>query len=80
IRYFNTFGGTPVSIAAANAVLDEIADRELLRSAAAVGSTLREGLGELTSRDPRFGQIRGEGLFLAVELVSNDGEPSHTPH
>lgn len=80
IRYFNTFGGTPVSIAAANAVLDEIADRELLSSAAAVGSTLREGLGELTSRDPRFGQIRGEGLFLAVELVSNDGEPSHTPN
>jgi 4-aminobutyrate aminotransferase-like enzyme len=79
VRYFNTFGGTPVSIAAANAVLDEIENRELIASASVVGSSLKERLSEIAGRDPRLGQVRGEGLFLAVEFVRTGGEKEHTP-
>ncbi|WP_241490432.1 aspartate aminotransferase family protein [Microbacterium testaceum] len=79
VRYFNTFGGTPSSIAAATAVLDEIEERELRANAAAVGAALREGLHALADRDPRLGQVRGEGLFLAVEVVQPDGTDEHAP-
>ena len=79
VRYFNTFGGTPVSIAAANAVLDEIEDRELLQNAATVGDTLMNGLSELARHDRRIGQVRGEGLFLAVEFVRSLSHPVGTP-
>ncbi|MER7446078.1 aspartate aminotransferase family protein [Microbacterium sp. ANT_H45B] len=79
VRYFNTFGGTPVSIAAATAVLDEIEDRELLQNAATVGDTLMNGLSELARHDRRLGQVRGEGLFLAVEFVRSRSQPVAAP-
>lgn len=79
VRYFNTFGGTPVSIAAANAVLEEIEGRELLSKVASVGASLRGGLSELAEDDPRVGQVRGEGLFLAVEFVRSGAEAVSTP-
>lgn len=79
VRYFNTFGGTPVSIAAATAVLDEIEDRELLQNAATVGGVLMNGLSELARHDRRLGQVRGEGLFLAVEFVRSRSQPVAAP-
>lgn len=79
VRYFNTFGGSPVSIAAANAVLDEIEDRDLRANAATVGALLTRGLEELAEHDPRVGHVRGEGLFLAVEFVHADGSVERTP-
>lgn len=79
VRYFNTFGGTPVSIAAANAVLDEIEDRELISNAAAAGAALKQGISELARRDPRIGQVRGEGLFLAVEFIRAGSDADHDP-
>ncbi|MCP1428993.1 4-aminobutyrate aminotransferase-like enzyme [Microbacterium foliorum] len=79
VRYFNTFGGSPVSIAAATAVLDEIEDRELLQNAATVGGVLMNGLSELARHDPRLGQVRGEGLFLAVEFVRSRSQPVAAP-
>ncbi|MCM3695102.1 aspartate aminotransferase family protein [Microbacterium oleivorans] len=79
VRYFNTFGGTAVSVAAATAVLDEIEDRGLLPHASTVGGHLKKGLDEIASRDERIGQVRGEGLFLAVEFVGRDGGPDAVP-
>ncbi|MGR7022997.1 aspartate aminotransferase family protein [Geodermatophilus sp. URMC 62] len=69
VRYFNTFGGNPVSIAAAAAVLDEIEDRDLVPHAAEVGRHLLGELRRLTADDGRIGEVRGAGLFLAVEVV-----------
>ena len=69
VRYFNTFAGNPVCIAAAAAVLDEIEARELIPHAARVGRRLAEELRRLTADDERIGEVRGAGLFVAVEAV-----------
>ncbi len=70
-RYFNTFGGNPVSIAAANAVLDVIQRDRLQQHARRVGDYLRSRLGELARRHEIMGDIRGVGLFTGVELVTD---------
>jgi 4-aminobutyrate aminotransferase-like enzyme len=77
IRYFNTFGGNPVSIAAATAVLDVIEADELLDNASKTGQTLLEGLEELATRHGGIGGVRGCGLFTAVEFV--DEQDADTP-
>ncbi len=75
VRYFNTFGGNPVSVAAAAAVLDEITDRELRRSARSIGKRLHEELTTLAAIDAGVGEVRGAGLFLALDLISAAGDP-----
>jgi len=70
-RYFNTFGGNPVSCAAALAVLDVIENDGLQQNALDVGSHIIDGLGQLADSHECIGNIRGSGLFLALELVSD---------
>ena len=72
-RYFNTFGGNPVSIAAAQATLDVVRDEGLPEHAAAVGAELLAALGAIP--DPRIGAVRGAGLFIGLDLVDTDGRP-----
>ena len=69
MEYFNTFGGNPVSCAAARAVLAEIRDRGLREQARRVGGVLLEGLQRLGERHAIVGDARGRGLFLGIELV-----------
>ena len=69
VPYFNTFGGNPVSMAAASAVLDVIENEGLLSNAATVGDTLRNRLSAI--EDPRIGDVRGAGLYVGVEMVSD---------
>jgi 4-aminobutyrate aminotransferase-like enzyme len=73
IRYFNTFGGNTVSIAAAQAVLDVIRDEDLIENARAVGAYLLDGLKSLAAGRARIAQVRGAGLFCGVELTGVDG-------
>ena len=68
-RYFNTFGGNPVSAAAGLAVLRVLAEEALPANAAAVGTSLVEGLRDLAARHAAIGDIRGAGLSIGVELV-----------
>jgi 4-aminobutyrate aminotransferase-like enzyme len=72
-NYFNTFGGNPVSCAAALAVLDVIEAEGLQQNAAEVGAYMVAGLQALAARHPVIGDIRGSGLFVAVELVEDRG-------
>ena len=67
--YFNTFGGNPVSAAVGHAVLDVLKDERLLENAQRVGSYTLERLAELQQRHPIVGDVRGAGMFFAVELV-----------
>jgi 4-aminobutyrate aminotransferase-like enzyme len=69
--YFNTFGGNPVSAAVGNAVLDVLEDERLVENAAAVGSYTLGRLQGLAGRHDLIGDVRGAGLFFAVELVSD---------
>jgi 4-aminobutyrate aminotransferase-like enzyme len=67
--YFNTFGGSPVAIAAAQAVLDTIRVEDLQAKALATGGVLRAALRELATRHDLIGDVRGAGLYTGVELV-----------
>jgi 4-aminobutyrate aminotransferase-like enzyme len=68
-RYFNTFGGNPVAAAAGMAVLDVIEDEALQANALRIGGVLKEGLKDIAARHSGIGDVRGAGLFLAVECV-----------
>lgn len=70
-RYFNTFGGNPVSMAAASAVLDVIQRNGLQDNALQVGNYLRERLAALGQRHALVGEARGAGLFIGLELVAD---------
>lgn len=67
-RYFNTFGGNPVSAAVGLAVLDVIERDDLVERAASTGEQVRAGLSDLAARHAGIGDVRGSGLFLGVEL------------
>lgn len=70
-RYFNTFGGNPVSCAAAAAVLDVLEAENLPARAAETGSHLRDGLRKLAEKHSVIGDVRGQGLAIGAELVSD---------
>lgn len=64
----STFGGNPVSCAAALATIRLLTD-SLIENAAAVGSHLMAGLAGLAARHPLIGDVRGKGLMIGIELV-----------
>jgi 4-aminobutyrate aminotransferase-like enzyme len=68
-RYFNTFGGNPVSIAAASAVMDVIEQDHLVANAKSVGAALLSGCRHLQQRFTAIGDVRGIGLFVGVDFV-----------
>jgi 4-aminobutyrate aminotransferase-like enzyme len=82
VPYFNTFGGSSVPIAAARAVLDVIQGEGLADRSEALGAALRRQVRDLAGRHPAIGDVRGAGLFLGVELVSDRDartpDPGHT--
>ena len=65
-RYFNTFGGSSVSIAAAQATLDVLRDERLIENARVVGDYLLTALRGMS----RFTEVRGAGLFIGAQLES----------
>ena len=71
VPYFNTFGGNPVSMAAAAAVLDVIEHERLQTNAATVGAALRRELARISADHPSIGDIRGAGLYIGVEVVAD---------
>jgi 4-aminobutyrate aminotransferase len=64
----STFGGNPVSCAAANATIT-LLKASLVANAAAVGAHLLDGLRELQKKHPLIGDVRGKGLMIGIELV-----------
>jgi 4-aminobutyrate aminotransferase len=68
---FSTFGGNPVSMAAALAVIKVIEEEDLRTNAAVVGAHLRAGLEGLKEKYPIIGDVRGMGLMQALEFVKD---------
>ena len=71
MEYFNTFGGNPVSTAIGQAVLDVIVDQDLQANAQRMGKRITDGFNELAKSIETIGDVRGSGLFLGVELVTD---------
>ncbi len=74
-KYFNTFGGNPVSAAAAMATLEVIEDEKLVENACDVGAYALEQLQGLAGKYDVIADVRGAGLFFGVELMQGD-EPA----
>ncbi len=69
MEFFSTFGGNPVSCAVGMAVLDVIEGEGLMSRAARTGAMLLDGLRGLQQRHAVIGDVRGEGMYLGVDLV-----------
>jgi 4-aminobutyrate aminotransferase len=67
----STFGGNPVACAAGIAVLETIADERLVENSKARGAELRAGLDRIAAEEPRIGDVRGAGLMIGVEFVTD---------
>ncbi|MBL8542867.1 MAG: aspartate aminotransferase family protein [Hyphomonadaceae bacterium] len=72
-RYFNTFGGNPVSCAAGMAVLDVIEGESLMQNALKVGRAMRAEIGALGGA---IKEVRGAGLFIGVEMADAESAAS----
>jgi 4-aminobutyrate aminotransferase len=74
-----TYGGNPMACAAALATLDVIRDEGLLANARQQGAYIMDVLQELQADSPIVGDVRGEGLMIAVEFVRpGTGKEPHT--
>jgi 4-aminobutyrate aminotransferase-like enzyme len=78
-RYFNTFGGNPVSCAAALAVLEVIEEEQLMANAKKVGHYMKAGMEALAKQFPAIGAVRGAGFFMGADLVSGPESPTPDP-
>ena len=71
MEYFNTFGGNPVSCVIGREVLQVIEREGLRERALETGNYLMSRLRELGDREAMIGDVRGNGLFVGVELVTD---------
>ncbi len=79
VRYFNTFAGTPVAVAAARATWEVLHDEQLPAHAEILGASLLTGLDELATRHPHAAGARGRGLYAALDIVDPEtGAPDET--
>ena len=77
----STFGGNPISSAAANATIDIIIKDDIPSKSESMGKILRDGLEELKLKYPRIiGDVRGKGLMQAMELVEDEPAGDRTPN
>ena len=67
--FFSTFGGNPVSAAAALAVLDVLEDERVLERTIVAGASLRDAIRALRPRYPVLVDVRGTGLAIGVEFA-----------
>ena len=74
-----TYAGNPLACAAGLAVLEEVQRQNLVEAAQVQGGKLRAGLQDLMSRHGFIGDVRGKGLLLAFELMSDRGSKQPLP-
>ncbi|MGH7294442.1 MAG: aspartate aminotransferase family protein, partial [Polyangiaceae bacterium] len=75
----STFGGNPISSAAANATIDYMLEHHLAENSAAMGKLLRDGLDAMKKKYAVIGDVRGRGLMVGVELVKDEKAGDRTP-
>jgi alanine-glyoxylate transaminase/(R)-3-amino-2-methylpropionate-pyruvate transaminase len=78
-KTISTYGGTPVSMAAAEATLDVMIREDTPSRSAARGTQLRRGLDALAAEHEWIGEVRGMGLMQALELVEDPKTKEPSP-
>ncbi|MBT3283449.1 acetyl ornithine aminotransferase family protein [Candidatus Bathyarchaeota archaeon] len=76
----STFGGNPVSCAAAMAVLDIIKTEDLLKNAEVEGGYIKKRLEEMMETHPMIGDVRGKGLMVGVEIIKDKDSKEVAPN
>ncbi len=76
LEFFSSFGGNPVSCSIGKAVLEVIEEENLQEHAKDVGKYLIKALKTFQKRNVEIGDVRGNGLFLGVEMVDKKGKPN----
>jgi 4-aminobutyrate aminotransferase-like enzyme len=71
VRYFNTFAGSSIPVAAGAAVLDVFEQENVQQRVLENGTALRSGLEQITRDSPYVAEVRGSGLYVGVELVKD---------
>ncbi len=71
----STFGGNPVSCAAALAAIDVIRSARLCARASELGARMLPALRDAQAATSGVGDVRGRGAMVAIELVDGDGSP-----
>jgi 4-aminobutyrate aminotransferase len=67
----STFGGNPLSCAAASAVIDVMTEENLLENATKQGAYIMKRLEDLKDEQPIVGDVRGKGLMIGTEIVKD---------
>ncbi len=75
MEYFNTFGGNPVSCAIGTEVLRVVREEHLQKNALETGNYLKAELRKMQKEFPIIGDVRGQGLFLGIELTDGNLNP-----
>lgn len=76
--YFNTFAGSPVAMAAAQATLDTVREEDTMGNARRVGGALLREMRGLMEKFPQIGDVRGAGLFIGADVVkAGTDEPDY---
>lgn len=76
---FHTFGAHPAACAAATEVLQILTEEGLVARAAEMGTRLKQALDEALGEHPHVAEVRGRGLLLAIEVVSDRDSLTHYP-
>jgi 4-aminobutyrate aminotransferase-like enzyme len=75
VRYFNTFAGSSIPVAAGAAVLDVFETENVQQNVLDTGEALRAGLREITADSPHVAEFRGAGLYVGIEVTTETGRP-----
>jgi len=75
MEYFNTFGGNPVSCAIGTEVLKVVKEEKLQENALETGNYLKAELRKMQKEFPLIADVRGQGLFLGIELTDKELNP-----
>jgi 4-aminobutyrate aminotransferase len=75
----STFGGNPISTRGALANLENVIERDLQQNAYKMGAFLMRGLKDLEDRYDAIGEVRGKGLMVGVEVVTDGGSREPDP-
>ena len=69
--HFSTFGGNPISCAAAIASIDVLLKEKLPENAARMGELIMKGLKDFGEENGMIGEVRGKGLLIGIEIVKD---------